>query len=109
MTTKTEGAEPAELGHYERTWVPDEQLAVPIRRVVDIELAGRGERHGQCADRAKVSASRWSRVVNADKVTLADIELLATGLGWTTARALSVLRGGKKESGNGGKKTPRKR
>jgi DNA-binding Xre family transcriptional regulator len=47
---------------------------------VDVTLAQEGINHTQAAERAGVSKSHWSNVVNADKITETELDVIARGL-----------------------------
>lgn len=59
----------------------EDYRVVGLRRVVDVVLAERGDKHRDAARRAGVTPTRWSRMINADRVSEEDLDLVARGLG----------------------------
>lgn len=79
-----------EVGSHEWQWVPEHKLK-GLRRFVDVSLAKEGLNHTQAADRAKVSKSHWSNVVNADRITKTELEVIARGLKLKPTQLISEL------------------
>jgi hypothetical protein len=56
-----------------------------LRRVVEVLLAERGEKHHDAATRAGVSRQYWSGLMNAKRLTQRELDYIARGVGLTTA------------------------
>ena len=52
-----------------------------LRRAIDVALAHRGEKHQDAAKRAGVTATWWSRIVNASRITENDLKTISRGIG----------------------------
>lgn len=68
-----------EVGRHEWMWVPEHRLE-GLRRFVDVELAKQGLNHTKAAERAKVSKSHWSNVVNGERITQNELKVVSKGL-----------------------------
>jgi len=65
---------------------------VNLRRAIDVALAQRGEKHQDAATRAGVTATWWSRIVNAKRITERDLRTIAKGIGTPIKRLTEELR-----------------
>lgn len=63
-----------------------------LRRTIDVALAQREEKHQDAAGRAGVTATWWSRIVNAERITERDLKTIAKGIGSTFKRLTEDLR-----------------
>jgi len=73
-----------EVGEEVLAWEVKREL-VGLRRIVDVQLALRGERHVDAARRAGVTTTFWSKIVNAARIRERDLELIAKGIGRSTS------------------------
>ncbi len=68
-----------EVGQSRQTFDVEIRL-LNLRRWVDVELAKRGENHRTAAERAEVTPTYWSRIVNGDQISPGDLAKIAKGM-----------------------------
>lgn len=91
-TTKTKQPEPVltEVGKHEWVWVSDHKLQ-DLKDYVNVHLAQSRMNHTKAAERAGVSKSHWSNVVNGARITHTELKVIAKGLKMTVPALLEAV------------------
>lgn len=79
-----------EVGKHEWVWVADHKLR-NLKDFVNVTLAENRLNHTKAAERAGVSKSHWSNVVNGERITHTELQVIAKGLKMTVKALLAAV------------------
>lgn len=79
-----------EVGKHEWVWVADHKLR-DLKDFVNVKLAKDRLNHTKAAERAGVSKSHWSNVVNGERITHTELAVIAKGLKMTVKALLAEV------------------